>query len=501
MGNGSKGRCVPVQRHCYLLRSVRHHESIIGSISGLWHEFSKSGVRIRLFQSDAFQIVAFPNMRIRLFSSVLILLLSTMTLTSDVSARQNLDETEQHIATFVDTRVEAAINLLERVVNINSGSMNFDGVRAVGAVFEKELSAWGFSTRWVDGTAFDRAGHLFASRGESGPHFLMIGHLDTVFETDSPSQVFERVDEATARGPGIVDMKGGDVVIVEAIRALEAAGVLDGMTVTVALIGDEESSGDPLELGRAALVEAAMAADVVMAFEPGDGDPGTAVLARRGFTGWELHTTGTRAHSSSVFSESTGYGSIYEAARILTRFQEELVGEALLTFNPGLILGGTTVTHDEENDRGTAFGKTNVVAEKTIVAGDLRTISPEQRESVKDRMRELIKDHLPGTSATLTFRDSYPPMGQTEGNERLLAIFSQASQDAGYGPVEAGDPREAGAADVSFAAGHAEMALDGLGMTGGGTHTTHEWADLATLPMQVTRAAITMYRVARDWSE
>ena len=433
------------------------------------------------------------------FASLIVLIVFAMSLTSDASARQNLDETEQHLASFVDSRVEAAIGLLERVVNINSGSMNFDGVRAAGAVFDEELGALGFETRWIDGAAFDRAGHLFATRGTEGPHFLLIGHLDTVFETDSPFQRFERESEGRATGPGIIDMKGGDVVMVEAVRALNAVGALDDMTVTIALIGDEESSGDPLELGRASLVEAAIQADVVMAFEPGDGNPGTAVLARRGFTGWELHTTGKRAHSSSVFSEETGYGSIYEAARILTRFQEELVGEALLTFNPGLILGGTTVDFDEENDRGSAVGKTNVVSERTVVSGDLRTISPEQREAVKERMRALITDNLPGTSASLSFRDSYPPMGQTEGNERLLAIFSQASEDAGYGPVIAGDPREAGAADVSFAAGHALMALDGLGMTGGGTHTTHEWADLSTLPMQTTRAAITMYRIAKDW--
>jgi len=425
----------------------------------------------------------------------------TMSLTSDVSARQNLDETEQHLASFVDSRVEGAIGLIEHTVNINSGSMNFDGVRAVGAVFDEELEGLGFETRWIDGSAFDRAGHLFARRGNSGPHFLLIGHLDTVFEIDSPFQTFVRESEGRASGPGIIDMKGGDVVMVEAARALKAAGVLDDMTVTIALIGDEESSGDPLELGRAALVEAAIEADVVLAFEPGDGDPGTAVLARRGFTGWELHTTGIRAHSSSVFSEKTGYGSIYEAARILTRFQEELVGEELLTFNPGLILGGTSVDFDEENDRGSAFGKTNVVSETTIVSGDLRTISPEQREAVKEKMRALIQDNLPGTTAKLTFRDSYPPMGQTKGNEDLLAIFNQASLDAGYGPVVAGDPRQAGAADVSFAAGHALMALDGLGMTGGGTHTTQEWADLSTLPMQTTRTAITMYRITRDWNK
>lgn len=432
----------------------------------------------------------------RLFA---ILSLMLMALTSDVSARQALDDTENLIVAHVDEGVENAISFLERVVNINSGSMNFDGVREVGQVFDNELTALGFETEWLDGAAFQRAGHLFARRGTTGPHFLLIGHLDTVFEPDSPFQRFERVDEETARGPGVIDMKGGDVVIVEAVRALHKAGLLDEMIVTVALIGDEESSGDPLEVGRAPLVAAAKEADIALAFEPGDGDPGTAVLARRGWTGWELHTSGTRAHSSSIFSEETGYGSIYEAARILTQFQENLAGEDLLTFNPGMIIGGTTVEFDKENSRGSAFGKTNVVADTTIVTGDLRTISPEQKDDVKSRMRQLAMDNLPGTSASISFRDSYPPMGMTAGNERLLALFDQASRHAGYGPVVAGDPREAGAADVSFAAGHVAMALDGLGMTGGGTHTLEEWADLKTLPMQTTRAALLMYRIARDW--
>src|SRR6056300_1228634 len=105
------------------------------------------------------------------FASLIVLIVFAMSLTSDASARQNLDETEQHLASFVDSRVEAAIGLLERVVNINSGSMNFDGVRAAGAVFDEELVALGFETRWIDGAAFDRAGHLFATRGTEGPHF------------------------------------------------------------------------------------------------------------------------------------------------------------------------------------------------------------------------------------------------------------------------------------------------------------------------------------------
>ena len=436
----------------------------------------------------------------RTLVTVLILTL-LMGYTRDSLAQSNLSTSERQLVEFIESRVDPAISFLERVVNINSGSMNFDGVKAVGAEFAEELEPLGFKTWWVDGEAFSRAGHLFASRGTRGPHFLLIGHLDTVFEKDSSFQKFTRLSEEKAEGPGVIDMKGGDVVMVEVVRALHEIGALDNMTVTIALIGDEESSGDPLEVGRASLVEAADIADIALAFEPGDGDPQTAVLARRGFTGWEVHAKGIRGHSSAVFSDEMGYGSIYEAARILTQFQESLVGEELLTFNPGLILGGTTLEFDEENDRGSAIGKSNVISEKTIVTGDLRTISPEVRERVKATMREIVSNNLPGTSAEIIFRDSYPPMGMTAGNEELLNLLSKASVDAGYEPVRAGDPADAGAADVSFAAGRVDMALDGLGMTGEGTHTTTEWADLSTLPMQTIRVALLMKRISESWGK
>ena len=424
-----------------------------------------------------------------------------MAITRNTTAQSTLTDTEKQLVSIIESGVESAISLLERVVNINSGSMNFDGVLAVGQIFDEELTSLGFETRWESGESFGRAGHLFATRGVREPHFLMIGHLDTVFEVDSPFQKFERLAEGTASGPGIIDMKGGDVVIVETLRALHEAGLLDEMTVTVALLGDEESTGRPLDVARASFVEAARAADIALAFEPGDGDPKTAVLARRGFSGWELRVSGVRAHSSAVFSKEMGYGSIFEAARILTRFQEDLAGEELLTFNPGVILGGTAVEYDAEHDRGTAFGKTNVISETTLVAGDLRAISPEQRDRVKKQMEAIVSDNLPKTQATITFRDSYPPMRMTDGNMKLLDLYSQVSQDVGYGPVTAVNPSEAGAADISFAARHVDMALDGLGMMGEGTHTTKEWADLSTLPMQTIRTAVLMHRLARSWSE
>ena len=404
---------------------------------------------------------------------------------------------EHRIVTAVDRRNDEGLALLERVVNINSGTMNFEGVRNVGEVFREELDALGFRTRWVDGAPFKRAGHLIGEHAGTGTSILLIGHLDTVFEPDSPFQRFERLSPAEARGPGIIDMKGGDVIIIQALKALKEAGALDSMHVTVVMTGDEESVGEPMDLSRQSLREAAKAADVALGFEDGAGNPRQAVIARRGFTGWTLRVTGKSGHSSQIFTENIGAGAIYEAARILNGFYERLSKEHLLSFNPGTILGGTSVSFDAEQSRGTAFGKTNVVAETVLVHGDLRTISREQRDLAQKTMREVAAAHLPHASSELTFEDSYPPMPPSDGNKRLLAMYDQASREIGSGPVTATDPRFAGAADVAFVADLVKMTIDGIGLMGHDDHSPRETADLTTLPSQTKRAAIVMYRVSR----
>lgn len=418
-----------------------------------------------------------------------------------VASAAELTATEQHLVDAVDARQTEALDLLERSVNINSGSFNLAGVREVGALFGEAFRDAGLTTEWVDGADFGRAGHLLARYGDSGPHFVMIGHLDTVFEPDSPFQRFERLDGDRARGPGVVDMKGGNVIILESLLALKAVGALDDIQVTVVLIGDEESSGRPLYQARAALTDAARSADIALGFENGDSNPATAVIARRGYTGWQLDVTGTPAHSSQIFRDDIGYGASYELARILDGFRQTLAGETNLTFNPGLVLAGTTVEHDAANAAGRAFGKPNVIAEHAVASGDLRTLSAEQEASARERMLAIVDEHLPGTSAKLTFTEGYPPLAPSDGNRQLLSLYDQASRDLGFGAVSAVDPAAAGAADISFTAGLVDMALDGLGLMGSGGHTVDETADLKTLPSQTKRAALLMYRLSQDAAE
>ena len=411
----------------------------------------------------------------------------------------SLSATEQALARAVDRHVPASLELLERTVNVNSGTMNLDGVRQVGAMFQAEFKALGFDTEWVDGAEWNRAGHLVAKRMGKGnvPRVLLIGHLDTVFEKDSPFQSYRKISETAAHGPGACDMKGGNVVMLLALRALRDAGQLDRLSFTVVLMGDEEKFGRPIEKSRRHLLEAADWADIAIGFEDGDGDPKTAVVARRGSTSWVLRASGKPAHSSQIFREDIGYGAIYETARILDAFRDSLSREPLLTFNPGVILGGTQTTFDSENSRGTAFGKSNVIAESTVVTGDLRTISLAQRASAQERMRAIVSSHLPLTGATIEFHDSYPPLAPSEGNQKLLAMFDQASRDLGFGPVTADDPRRAGAADISFTEGRVAMAIDGIGLMGDGGHTVEETADLRTLPMNGKRTAVLLFRLSR----
>jgi glutamate carboxypeptidase len=417
-------------------------------------------------------------------------------LTTTPGAQQAPTTAEQTMVRYIDEHQDEGIALLERIVNINSGTQNVAGVREVGAVLRAELDALGFGTEWVDGSSWQRAGHLVATHPGPGPKMLLIGHLDTVFEPDSPFQRFERIDTNTAKGPGIIDMKGGDVIILQALKALRAAGQLDSMNVVVVMTGDEEAPGRPLSRARAALVEAAQGAALAMGFEDGDGDPAHAVVARRGTTSWQVTVTGTPAHSSQIFQPTVGAGAIFEAARILNGFRERMAGEEFLTFNPGVILGGTSLEFDSPQARGSAFGKTNVVAERALVSGDLRALTNEQFERAKATMRDVLTPSLPLTKAEITFDEGYPPLAPTEGNRKLLALFDRASRDLDLGAVTAVSPDKAGAADVSFVAGHVPMIMDAAGLKGRDGHTVNETADLRTLAVQAKRAAVTLSRFA-----
>ena len=410
---------------------------------------------------------------------------------------QKLNRTERKIIDKVKSLDQESISFLEKVVNINSGTLNQKGVREVGEIFRTAFNEIGFQTEWINmPEQMNRAGHLFATvAGDKGKKLLLIGHLDTVFEENSPFQSFERINDSMAYGPGANDMKGGDVIALYALKALADLNLLQRASITVAFTGDEESTGKPLSISRKALIEAGKKADIALGFETATSFE-NATIARRGASGWSVETKGKRAHSSGVFNERVGAGAIFEMSRILNAFYEKVRGETYLTFNPGTLMGGTFVSYDKQTSSGEVFGKTNVVAQTALVNGGLRFISEEQKENARAKMRAIVSQNLPHTSASISFTDSYPAMGPTAGNQAVLDILSEVSQDLGFGPVSGYDPGRRGAADISFVADYTD-GLDGLGAMGNGAHTPQETVNLKTMNALIQRAALLIYRLTR----
>ena len=410
--------------------------------------------------------------------------------------RAQLTPAEKKLIAYVNSHMDSAMQLLITSVNINSGTLNIEGVKKVGALYAAELQKLGFTIEWVsEPDSLHRAGHLVATHtGKKGKRLFLIGHLDTVFEPDMPAGPYTVLNDSTATGQGVNDMKGGDVVIITALQALQATGMLKDMNVIAYFTGDEERSGTPHAIARQDFINRAKTCDIALGFESAGGLDHV-VAARRGASGWLLDVTAKTGHSATILSPDAGDGAIYEAARILNTFREQLGTETYLTFNPGLILGGSEINLDAQGAKGTAAGKTNIISPATKVAGDLRFLREPQKDSARDKMRAIVANSLPGTQATIHFSDGLPSMEPTPGNLRLLAAIDKTSKDMGIGPVAMDDPAIRGAGDISDIAHYLDC-LDGLGASGTGAHRAGETINLKQYPLLIQRAAILLARLS-----
>ncbi|MFN5646602.1 MAG: M20/M25/M40 family metallo-hydrolase [Sphingobacteriales bacterium] len=425
-----------------------------------------------------------------------IVLLAMALLVLQIVSAQPLTKEEKAILARIDAQMPETLKLLEEMVNINSGTLNVSGVRKVGDLLDKAFQQAGFQTTWVSlPDSLRRAGHLVATRkGSKGRKLFLIGHLDTVFEPDMPANPYRKLNDSTVTGQGVNDMKGGDVIMLAAVRALNDLGLLKDATITAYFTGDEEKAGLPISVSRSDFIERAKQHEVALGFE-GAMALDIVAVARRGSSSWTLTTTGKQSHSSGVFSEQVGYGANFEMARILESFRQSLSGVKYLTFHPGLVAGGTELklaTGDVH-----VFGKTNIVAPSAVAYGDLRYISGRQEDSARQVMRRLVATgNLSQTSATIKFEDGIPAMEPTAGNYALQEKLSALSMAMGYGPTHAGDPGKRGAGDISYVAAYVDC-LDGLGASGMGAHAPGETMDLKEFPILLKRAALYIYRLTR----
>lgn len=408
---------------------------------------------------------------------------------------QSLNEDEKKILKSIRTALPRHLQLLEHIVDINSGTLNTKGVRQVGDSLRLQFDNIGFTTEWISmPDSMKRAGHLVASvKGKKGKKLLLIGHLDTVFEPDMPPNPYRKVNDSTVTGQGVEDMKGGNVIILAALEALYKNGLLKDVTITAYFTGDEEKGGSPESISRGDFIERGNQHDIALAFEGAIGS--TIATGRRGYSGWQLNVYGKQAHSSGVFNKN--YGAIYEAARILNEFRVQLANEQYLTFNPGIIIGGTELDYDAANIKATVSGKNNIIAPTCIMQGDLRFLTQKQRDTARAKMLRIVaNNNLPGTKAEITFTEGMPSMEPLPGNLKLADMMSKISVELGYSSLTPGDPAGRGAGDISYVAKYVD-GLDGLGAEGWGGHAPGETMSLKTFERQVQRAAILIYRLTR----
>lgn len=408
---------------------------------------------------------------------------------------QKLSSTEKKIIEAVHKQLPQTFKTLEDIVNINSGTMNVKGVRASGELLRAAFEKLGFTVEWVTmPDSIKTAGHFVATKkGGKGKKILILAHLDTVFEPDMPSNPFTILNDSTATGQGILDDKGGAVLVLAALEAINHAGALKDANITAYFTGDEEIGGIPSVITRADVVEKAKQHDVALSFEGGQINKVT--TSRRGADNWRLFVYGKQAHSSGVFSEKAGYGAIYEAARIVDSFRTGLSKIPYLTFNPGLFAGGTTLIDSVDNVK--VFGKDNIIASKVTVMGDVRFLGEKQRAEVRSLMKNIaLKNNLNGTSAQIIFNDGIPSMEPKEGNKKLFEEINKVNIDMGLGAVLENDPMERGAGDISFIADYIP-GIDGLGPSGSGSHAPGETINTKQFPLLIQRAAIFIYRLSQ----
>ena len=469
--------------------------------------------------------------------ALFLLIVTTLFIHTAAHAQQNkkdkkdtkvLNKEEQKLIEYIDANMPRAIALLKDAVNVNSGTLNIEGVKKVGALFAKELEAAGLQTHWVEmPDSIKRAGHLVArtpaaiaattstasattttttatatktnqkaiTKKHKGKKLFLIGHLDTVFEPDMPANPFTLLNDSVATGQGANDMKGGDVVMIIALQALNAQGLLKDAAITAYLTGDEEQAGYPRSVSRGDFIETAKQSEIALAFEGANGLNSVAT-ARRGASGWKLNVTGKTGHSSGVFTDYAGYGAIYEAARIVNSFREELSQEKYLTFNPGVFIGGSDMQYEEAKATGTAIGKTNIISPNAVVTGDLRFLTEQQKQNARNKMQAIVNQSLKGAKASIQFVDGIPSMAPTPGNDSVRAVISTVTQKMGMGATVAGDPGSRGAGDISYVAQFMDC-IDGLGASGKGAHAPGETINLQELPFLIKRAALTMYQLTR----
>lgn len=408
-----------------------------------------------------------------------------------------LNSIEQDIVSEVEAAKAEQLSFIKQTVDVNSGTLNLQGVRRVGAIYQREFKALGFKTQWIEmPPSMNRAGHLFAYHHGNGKRkILLIGHLDTVFAKDSKFKRF-RHQGGYAKGPGSVDMKGGNAVMLFALKALAQSQQLENADIVVALMGDEESSGSPQEIARQDLKKAALGSIAALGFE-GAKDLHSVVTARRGIAIWKLDVRARAGHSSLIFTPKYAKGAILSMVVLLDDMIKLAKQFRDLTFNPGFIAGGRQLSFTQNPSRIHIKSKNNVISRQAKATGEVRYLYDKDLDGFTHTMQNKAQALTKPIAADFYLVDGKgkPAMQPSARNIALYERLKKINQALKLGPLRMENPRFRGAADISYVAQYT-AALDGLGAIGKHEHSEQETLNIVKTQSATKRAALLIYQLS-----
>jgi glutamate carboxypeptidase len=387
----------------------------------------------------------------------------------------NADLPEAKITAWLATQQEAMTGLLQRLVDIDSGSYNKPGIDAVGAAIEAFLTANGIAVERLPqskhGDCLRATAPWEGPSGNAGGNIMLLGHRDTVFPDGEVSRRPFTVKDGVAYGPGVADMKAGLVMNAFVLAAFAKFGGAPAPLVGL-FTGDEEI-GSPE--GRPVIEAEARRARVVFNSEPGRVS-GNVVTGRKGGVFMIMRITGKAAHSGGSFQE--GISAIEELARKIQAIHALTDLARGITLNVGLVSGGQSV---------------NTVAPWAEGQIDLRYVAPADRDDIMARIGAIIeKSTVPGTRAELEIRGEFLPLTQSPAAKQLFDLYVQSASESGFTPE---GEFTGGCADSGFTAAVGAPTICAVGPVGGRAHSPEEFLRLDSLVPRAQACARAILRL------
>jgi len=358
----------------------------------------------------------------------------------------------EEIESFLTSRETDMFAFLEEIITIQSGSHNKAGIDRTASTIVRAFQGLDVSTQTIEQQL---QGNNLVVRSSAQPtaekQVLLVGHMDTVFPEDTDFNWY-RADNDKCYGPGVVDMKGGLVVGIYALKALQKLSLLKQIPITFIFNSDEEiGSRNSIDLIQREANYSAFA----FVLEAG-GLENEVVTGRKGNLTIEIHIEGRAGHAA--FATKNKPSAILEMAHKIIAFESLNDFDKGITINVGKIEGGIG---------------SNTIPEFSSAQVDFRFVDPSDLRNLEVKVTEMAnKVIVPGTQSRVDFITGRPPMQQSQGNKRLFQTTADIANHMGY-PVK--EQYRFGVSDANFIADLKVPVIDGLGPIGGRDHSRDEY--------------------------